>query len=209
MSCVIIARASIIAIAALLSNCASLIAKKNTYQSDGPAVAINGAQVRMQVNPQGAADGAFALSAMVVSTAVATMEGPFRWRLDVTGTPGVHESVFVHRIHTSTQKSKRSEWYPVRKLDKVANFRTTKDSPSVSKARYEIPGLLQVTSEKDGPLTILADITIATKSSKERKMVKFLLDPTQKRADEFIFLPVELVKTIGKDWEDIEDPSWD
>lgn len=172
-------------------------------------MAINGAQVRMQVNPQGAADGAFALSAMVVSTAVATMEGPFRWRLDVTGTPGVHESVFVHRIHTSTQKSKRSEWYPVRKLDKIANFRTTKDSPSVSKARYEIPGLLQVTSEKDGPLTILADITIATKSSKERKVVKFLLDPTQKRADEFIFLPVELVKTIGKDWEDIEDPSWD
>lgn len=194
---------------AVLSNCASLIVKKNTYRSEGPSVKIHGAAVSMQVNPQGAADGAFAMSAMVISTAVATMEGPFRWRLQAIGVPGIHESIVVHRIHTSTEKSKRREWYPALKLPKAIPFRISKDKPTVCRARYEIPGLLQVTSEKDGKLTIIADITVTTKTSSKRQMVKFMLDPTQKRADEFIILPVELVKTIGKDWDDIEDPSWD
>jgi hypothetical protein len=115
----------------------------------------------------------------------------------------------VHRIHTSTEKSKRSEWYPVAKLNKRENFRDSKEQPGVSRARYEIPGLLKVTSANDGKLTILADISIDAKNGSQRRMVKFTLDPASKRADEFIFLPVELVRTIGKDWEDIEDPSWD
>lgn len=207
--CWIILRCAIIAMAAGLSNCASLIAKKNTYASGGPAVKINGAEVRMQVNPQGTENGTIAFSAMVVSAAVATMEGPFRWRIEATGRTGVHQSLVVHRIHTSTEKSKRSEWYPVANLNKRENFRDSKEQPGVSRARYEIPGLLKVTSANDGKLTILADISIDAKNGSQRRMVKFTLDPASKRADEFIFLPVELVRTIGKDWEDIEDPSWD
>ena len=195
--------------AAGLSNCASLIAKKNTYASGGPAVKINGAEVRMQVNPQGTENGTIAFSAMVVSAAVATMEGPFRWRIEATGRSGFHQSLVVHRIHTSTEKSNRHEWYPVANLNKRSDFRDRLEQPGVSRARYEIPGLLKVTSANDGKLTILADISIHAKNGNQRRMVKFTLDPAQKRADEFIFLPVELVRTIGKDWEDIEDPSWD
>lgn len=201
--------AVIIAIAGCLSNCASLIAKKDTYTGKGPGVKINGATVRMQVSPQGAANGSMAFSAMVVAAAVATMEGPFRWRVEAVGTPGVQQSLAVHRIHTSTEKSKRKEWYPADKLNHRADFRPSKEQPTISRARYEIPGLLQVTSEKDGKLTILADISVSTAQRRERKLVRFQLDPQQKRADEFLFLPVEIVKSIGKDWDELEDPNWD
>lgn len=201
--------AAIFAIVIGLSNCASLVAKKNTYAAEGPGVKINGATVRMQVSPQGTANGSMAFSAMVVSTAVATMEGPFRWRVEAVGTPGVHRSVIVHRLHTTTEKSKRSGWYPVDHLNQRADFRVSKDQPSVARARYEIPGLLKVTSATDGKLTILADITVTSTQRRERKLVRFHLDPLQKRADEFIFLPVEIVKSIGTDWEDMEDPNWD
>ena len=206
----IISRALIITIAVGMSNCASLIAKKNTYGASGPAAKINGAEVRLQVNPQGAENGAFSLSAMVVSTTVATMEGPFRWRVEAIGDSSVHQSIVIHRIFTSTEKSKRKEWYPTAKLSKRADFREVKERPGKSRARYEIPGLLQVTSAKDGKLSILCDISIWKYGNDyERKMVKFLLDPAQKRQDEFIFLPVELVKSFGKDLQDMEDPSWD
>jgi hypothetical protein len=209
VSSIIIARGTIIAMALILSNCASLIAKKNTYAAAGPSAKVNGAAVRMQVNPQGTANGAMAFSAMVVSTAVATMEGPFRWRIEATGTSGEHQSLQVHRIHTSTEKSGRNEWYPTEKLPRAVAFKADRENPSVTYARYEIPGLLQVTSANDGILRVTADVTITSSKGRERKTVRFLLDPAQKRADEFIFLPVEIVKTFGKSWEEIENPSWD
>lgn len=192
-----------------LSNCASLIAKKNTYTNEGPGVKINGATVRMQVSPEGTANGSMAFSAMIVSSAVATLEGPFRWRLEAVGTPDVHQSIVVHRLHTTTEKTKRSGWYPVNHLNKRADFRVSKEQPGVARARYEIPGLLQVNPATDGKLTILADVSIFTKDRRERKLVRFRLDPQQKSANEFIILPVEIVKSIGKDWEDLEDPGWD
>lgn len=192
-----------------LSNCASLIAKKNTYINEGLGVKINGATVRMQVSPEGAANGSMAFSAMIVSSAVATLEGPFRWRLDAVGTPGVHQSIVVHRLHTTTEKTKRSGWYPVDHLNKRADFRVSKEHPSVARARYEIPGLLQVNSATDGKLTILADLSVSTKDRHERKLVRFHLDPQQKTANEFLILPVEIVKSFGKDWEEMNDPNWD
>jgi hypothetical protein len=39
--------------------------------------------------------------------------------------------------------------------------------------------------------------------------VKFRLDPAEKRQDEFIFLPAEIVRSIGSDPADWEDPAWD
>jgi hypothetical protein len=46
----------------ILSNCESLIAKKNTYAAAGPSRKVNGAAVRMQVNSQGTAHGIIAYS---------------------------------------------------------------------------------------------------------------------------------------------------
>jgi len=200
---------AIIAIALGLSNCASLISEKNTYSHEGPSVKINGADVRMQVSPQGTADGSVALTAMVVSTAIAKLEGPFRWRIEAQGDAGVHESLVVHRLHTSTELSKRREWYPAHLLNQKANFRASKEQPGLARVRYEIPGLLKVDSQTDGVLTILADISVRSTQGSERKVVRFRLAPQHKKANEMIFLPVEIVKTAGKDWEDLEDPDWD
>ena len=38
---------------------------------------------------------------------------------------------------------------------------------------------------------------------------EFHLDPAEKRQDEFIFLPAEIVRSIGNDPADWEDPAWD
>jgi hypothetical protein len=201
--------ASIIAILVTLSNCASLIAKKNTYQSDGPAATVNGAKIRLQVNPQGAENGAISFSAMILSTSIATMEGPFHWRIEATGQPNIHRHITLHRIHTSTETSKRNEWYPSAKLPIRAEFHSPSDPSQPCRATCQIPGLLQVKSQEDGKLRIRADVSVTTIHGSERKMLSFLLDPTQKRADEFIFLPVEIVRSFGKSWDEMDESSWD
>jgi hypothetical protein len=45
------------------------------------------------------------------------------------GCPAWRQSVVVHRLHTTTEKSKRSGWYPVDKLNRRADFKTSKDQP--------------------------------------------------------------------------------
>ena len=63
VSSIIMARGTIIAMALILSNCVSLIVKKNTYTAAGPSAKVNCATVCMQVNPQGTDNGAMAFSA--------------------------------------------------------------------------------------------------------------------------------------------------
>ena len=49
--------------------CVSLIAGKHTYGVTSSAVIVNGAEIRMQVKPEGTDGGSYALSAMVVTAA--------------------------------------------------------------------------------------------------------------------------------------------
>lgn len=163
----------------------------------------------MQVKPQGTDGGSYALSAMVVSAAVATMDGPFSWRLEATGEAGRQESLVIHRIHTRTSKSKRDEWYPSQHLGRRADFKTIKGAPATSRAVYPIPGLLVVKPREDGNLEVTVDLTVKANGRGERKLVRFRMDPSQKRQDEFIFLPAEIVRSIGKSPEEWEDPGWD
>jgi hypothetical protein len=192
-----------------LSSCVSLIAKKNSYASS-PAVAVNGSQVRLQVKPQGTDGGSYAVSAMVVSAAVATLDGPFSWRVEATGEAGKHESLVVHRIRTRTKITQRDEWYPAKHLGKRADFTKPRSAtgPQV-RAIYPIPGLLKVKPKEDGMLEILVDLTIVRSGQRERKTVKFLMNPAQTRQDEMIFIPTEIVANIGKSPADWEDPGWD
>jgi hypothetical protein len=126
-----------------LNSCVSLIAKKNTYDSaSSSAVQVNGASIRMQVKPEGTDGGTYAVSAMVVSAAVATFDGPFRWRVEATGLLGQQQYFVIHRIRTVTGKTKRDEWYPVSYLGKRADFTQSKSDNSLTHARYPIPGLL-------------------------------------------------------------------
>ena len=194
-----------------MSSCISLIAKKNTYAADAssPAVKVNGASIRMQVKPEGTSGGSYALSAMVVSTAVTTFDGPFSWRIEAVGKPRNHEYFTVHRIRTRTAITKRDEWYPVRYLGKRADFTVKKGELGPPRAVYPIPGLLKVMPKQDGALEIFVDLTVVGNGHRERKMVRFRMDPSMKRADEFIFVPTEIVENIGKSPSEWKESGWD
>ena len=194
--------------ALLLSGCMGLMASRHTYQVSSPAVTVNGAEIRMQVKPEGTDGGSYAVSAMVVGAAVATFDGPFRWRIEATGRTGEHESIVVHRIHTRTASTGRDEWYPSEHLGKRADFTATRDDPASSRARYPVPGLLVVKPREDGELQITVDLSVRTVARTERRLVRFLMDPSQQRQDEFIFLPAEIVRGIGQSPADWDDPGW-
>lgn len=192
-----------------LTGCVSLNAKKHTYSASSPAVRVNGADVRMQVKPQGTDGGSYAVSAMIVSAAVTTFDGPFSWRVEATGEIGKQESLVIHRIRTRTSKTRRDEWYPADHLGKRVDFKRAKGATGPTRAVYQIPGLLVVKPREDGALEISVDLTVRSASRSERKTVVFRMDPSQKRQDEFIFVPTEIVNSIGKSPADWEEPGWD
>ena len=201
----------VLGLAIPLAGCFSLRATKHSYAPDAssPAVKVNGAAIRLQLNPQGTDGASYVVSAMVVSAAAATFDGPFKWRLEAIGGPDRHEWLKVHRIRTRTALTKRDEWYPVSYLGQRADFRRRSGTGEAWRAVYEIPGLLKVKPREDGALEVLADVTVRAGGKNERQVVKFRLDPSKGRRDEFSFLPSEIVKSIGKPLEDWEDPGWD
>ena len=197
------------AFCASLTGCVSLTAKKHTYGAVSPAVRLNGAEIQMQVKPEGTDGGTYAVSAMVVSAAMATFDGPFRWRIEASGEMGKQEFLVVHRIRTRTAKTQRDEWYPAEHLGKRASFKPSKGETGITRAIYPIPGLLQVKPRADGALEIVVDLTVVAEGRSERKRVRFRMDPSQKRADEFIFVPTEIVKSIGQSPADWDESGWD
>lgn len=192
-----------------LSGCVSLIGSKHTYAATSSAVRVNGAAIRMQVKPEGTAGGSYMVSAMVVSAAVATFDGPFRWRLEATGKAGEVESLVVHRIHTHTGKTRRDEWYPPAHLGRRAAFKTDQGGAGTARAVYEIPGLLVVKPRDDGHLEVTVDLTVTSHGHRQRQLVRFRMDPAQKRQDQFVFLPTEIVNNLGKSLAESDDPAWD
>jgi hypothetical protein len=193
---------------ALFTSCAAISAKKHTYARSA-AVPVNGAGVSLSVKPEGTTGGSFMVSAMVVSGGVATLDGPFRWRIEAYGEEGKQQALVVHRLRTTTAATKRDEWYPEKHLGRRAEFRPVKAEPGRTRAVFEIPGYLEVKPREDGTLTILADVSVQMAGRWQRKLLKFRLDPAEKRQDEFIFLPAEVVKGLGSDPADWEDPGWD
>ncbi len=189
----------------------SLIAKKNTYgaAASSPPVRVHGADIRMQVKPEGTDGGSYAISAMVVSAAVATLDGPFRWRIEATGEIGRQEYLVVHRIRTKTEKTKRDEWYPAALLGKRADFQRAKGDSGPTRAVYPIPGRLEVKPQVDGALEVFVDLTVVAQGQRERKLVRFRMDPSQKRQDEFIFVPTEIISSFGKSSADWDEAGWD
>jgi len=196
-------------LAAALSSCVGMRGEKHTYTESGGALEVGGAEVGIDFRPEGTRPGAFMVSAMVVGGGMATFDGPFKWRVEAYGKQGVHESMVVHRIRTRTEKTKRDEWFPVGELGKKASFRKLRGKPGEVRARYPIPGLLKVMPEEDGKLDVWLDVSIQRADGAVRKLVHFALDPSVKRQDEFIFLPVEVAQSIGTKPEDWEDSMWD
>jgi hypothetical protein len=194
-----------------ISGCVSLIAKKNTYDAaaTSPAVKVNGADIRIQLKPEGTSGGSYALSAMVVSTTVATLDGPFRWRIEATGQHARQEYLVVHQIRTRTGKSQRDERFPRQLLGKKAEFKRTKDGTGTTRAIYPIPGRLEVKPLDDGFLEIFVDLSVVTAGNRQRRLVRFRMDPAEKRQDEFIFVPTEIIRNIGKSPSEWEESAWD
>jgi hypothetical protein len=195
-------------LAALLPGCAAIVSKKHTYGGSSGA-SVNGAALSLRVKPEGSSGGSFVMSAMVVSGGMATLDGPFRWRIEATGEQGRHQSLVVNRLRTKTTLTKQDEWYPAEKLRGFVDFRDLKAEPGRSRAIYEIPGLLQVKPREDGALEVFADVSVKAGGRWERSVVKFRLDPAEKRQNEFIFIPAEVVKSIGEDPADWQNSGWD
>jgi hypothetical protein len=196
-------------LALCLAGCVSLSMKKHTYGGGGRSVEVNGARVALAVKPEGAESGSYMVSAMVVSAGAATMDGPFRWRIEAIGDEGVHEELVVTSLHTRTGKTGLAEEYPREKLGQRALFRPLADQPGKARARFLVPGLLQVKPREDGRLTVTAGVAVKAKGRWKRAKVKFHLDPDEKRETETIFLPAEIVRSFGTDPADWDEPGWD
>lgn len=193
-----------------LSGCVSFHGTRSTYGGAAAAAKVNGAAVSLSVKPEGTSGGSFAMSAMVVGVAVANLDGPFRWRIEAEGIDGVHEAMYVTGLRTVTAKTKRDERFPERWLgEKIVFTRKKAYAPGVVKAVFEIPGRLEVKPSEDGALEVFAEIQIVAEGRKERKAVKFRLDPASKKDSETIFLPAEIVSSIGKPMSEWEDKGWD
>lgn len=194
-----------------LSGCVSLMATKRTYDpaAASPAVVVNGAKVRLQLKPEGTAGGSFAVSAMVVGATVATLDGPFRWRIEAADPTGGLESLTIHRLRTRTAKSGRDEPYPAEHLGRAVEFVKPKGATGPARAVFEVPGLLQVKPREDGALEVLADLSVTGRGRSERRQVRFRLSPSERRQDEFIFVPAEIVRSFGQSPQDWQDQGWD
>ena len=102
---------------------------RSTYGGSGSGADVNGAEVSMQVKPEGTSGGSYAVSAMVVGVGVANLDGPFRWRIEAEGKEGVHEALYVTRIRTKTSVTKRDEVYPDKWLGEKIPFAKKQSYP--------------------------------------------------------------------------------
>lgn len=191
------------------TGCVGFYGTRSTYGGQDGAE-VNGARVSMSVKPEGTSGGTYALSAMVVGVAIANLDGPFRWRIEAEGKEGIHEAMYVQRLRTVTALTKRDEWFPEKWLGERVDFAKKQSyEPGVVKAVFDIPGRLEVIPKEDGALSVYADVIVVANGRQVRKVVKFLLDPTQKKDSETIFLPAEIVSSIGKPPSEWEEKGWD
>ncbi len=184
-----------------LSACGHIYTKKDTYARPA-GVDVNGATVTSAVQPQGD-KGSFSMSAMVYMAGAASLEGPFKWRIEAEGKEGVHTSLTVHRLKVITEKTKREEWFPADRLGTVS-FKPIKKEPGVAFAAYELPGTLEVYPEKDGAYTVVADVSVKSTARTTRKLLKFRMIRSKEKDTEFLFLPSEIAKGWNRsprDWQ--------
>lgn len=191
----------IVAVGLALPSCGHIYTDKDSYKA-GEGVVVNGATVSAAVQPEGSTGG-MSLSAMIYMAGGAKLHGPFAWRIEAEGKSGEHSRMIVHRLKVTTEKTQRSEWFPSQYLGKWVAFEDVPKEPGVSFAAYRLPGTLEVMPETDGQFTITADVTIQTKTSSVRKLVRFRLSESREKDVDFIFVPAEIVtgwKENPRDW---------
>jgi len=185
-----------------LTSCGHFFVKSKSYTPSN-AIDINGAKVTSNVKPMGGSSG-FQISAMIYTAGSGTLDGPFIWRIEAEGQEGIHESLTVHRLKVTTEKTKRSEWYPSKHLNKPAEFSALRKEPGKTFAQYQIPGQLEVYPEKDGDFTVIADVAIKAKGKSVRKTVRFHLATEIKKGVESINMVGEIIDSFHgnpKEWD--------
>jgi len=83
------------------------------------------------------------------------------------------------------------------------------EQPGKARARFQVPGLLQVKPREDGRLTVTAGVAIKAKGRWKRAKVRIPLEPDEKQQNETIFISAEIVRSFGTDPADWDDPGWD
>ncbi|MDP0489495.1 MAG: hypothetical protein Q7Q71_00425 [Verrucomicrobiota bacterium JB023] len=202
---------SVILVSLLTPGCAHFLIKEKTYES-GEAVTINGAEVRSAVKPMGGSQG-MAVSAMVYNAAMGSTDGPFLWRIEARGREGIHESLTVHHVRVKTSLSQRDEPYPAKYLGEKKPFLPMKGKEGAGRvfASYQLPGKLEVYPETDGLITIEADISVSASGRSERRTARFTMSPKSQRENQMIFLPAELIGSLGRpdptEWQWSSQPT--
>lgn len=187
------------------NSCAHFYVKEKTYAADGGSE-INGAAVTSAVKAMGGKAG-ISVSALVYNAATGETDGPFLWRIEARGQEGVHESLTVHQLRVTTEKTKRNEPFPSEWLNKAAPFETMKGRENAGKvfAKFQVPGKLEVFPEVDGQITMQAEVSVKANGRSERQKLSFVLEPSVGRKNEIVFLPKEIVTSLGKkdptEWE--------
>ncbi|MBK1830814.1 hypothetical protein JIN77_08765 [Verrucomicrobiaceae bacterium R5-34] len=190
----------------IVTSCGHLYTKSHSYAKSS-TVTINGAKVGSAVKPEGG-KGGFSMSAMVYMAGAATLDGPFRWRIEAEGKEGIHKSLTVHRVKVITSKTKRSEWYPRQHLGTAQAFSSYKKEPGKSFANFQIPGKLKVYPRSDGDITVIADISVTSTQKTERRQVRFLLRADTTKEVDFINLPAEIIKGSRNDPREWQWGAW-
>ena len=196
-----------------LNSCAHFMVKEKTYVTEGGSE-INGAAVTSAVKGMGGKAG-MSVSAMVYNAATGTTDGPFLWRIEARGEEGVQESMIVHSLRVKTSKTKRNEPFPSEWLNKSAPFELLKGKKNAGKtfAKFQLPGKLEVFPEVDGEITMTADLSIKANGRTERKTLTFEMEPQVGRKNEMIFLPKEIVTSLGRkdptEWNWTSNPAGD
>ncbi len=179
------------------SSCAHFFVKEKTYETQGGAE-INGARVTSAVKGMGGKAG-MSVSAMVYNAATGETDGPFLWRIEARGEEGVHESLKVHSLRVRTEKTKRNQPFPGKWLGKAAPFEALKGKDNVGKtfAKVQLPGKLEVFPEVDGEIQMTVDVSVKANGKNQRKTLNFVMVPKVGRKNEMIFLPTEIVNSLG------------
>lgn len=186
----------------LLASCGHIHTKSQSYQLN-KAANVNGARVITEVKPMGGKPG-FSVSAMVYMAGSASLEGPFKWRVQAIGKQGVHQYMHIHSVSMRTAHTKRHNSFPRSQLPSSIPFVSYKKTPGVVYAVHQFPGLLEVYPQTDGPVTVTINVSIRSHAQSERKIITGVLKPTQQSETEFLFIPTEIAQSFGQ-----RDPrSW-
>lgn len=184
----------------LSTSCVSFWLKEKTYKASSDSTKINGADVRIALKPNGGQSYG-TISAMVVGLGAGTLDGPFFWRVEAEGVEGVHQKLWVNDITVTTSNTDRSEPLPKEHLNYSSEFKPMKGKENAGKtfANHQFPGMLEVYPEKDGDITITADVSVMSVSGTQRKRLRYTLSPDTSKGFDTIFIPTEIITSWGED----------